>query len=199
MDFSSQRWPRPVKQGVMADLLSHTVPAVKEFIMRYYPAAIALSLALAVQASVSMAQGQEADPRAASLVAEGQAALANGDEQAAIDAFEAALTRDPGYVAAFVALGDAARSEGLEGKAIHYYRLALDRDPRNYAALAGEGAALVQKGALDKAKLSLNELESLCGANCPETRGLAAAIAAGPVERVRTAEAVTPDTSVTQN
>jgi len=65
--------------------------------MRYYPAALALSLALAVQASVSMAQGADADPRSARLVAEGQVALAAGDEQAAINLFEAALVRDPGY------------------------------------------------------------------------------------------------------
>ena len=167
--------------------------------MRYYPAALALSLALAVQASVSMAQGADADPRSARLVAEGQVALAAGDEQAAINLFEAALVRDPGYVGAFVALGDAARSEGLEGKAIHYYRLALERDPRNYAAMAGEGAALVQKGATEKAKLTLGKLESLCGTNCAEARTLAAAIEAGPVQRVLTAEAITPDASITQN
>ena len=77
-------------------------------------------------------------------------------------------------------------------------REALDRDPRNLAAIAGEGQALVEKGALEKAKGSLAKLESLCGASCPETQTLSATIAAGPPARVQTAEAVLPDANSPQ-
>ena len=167
--------------------------------MRFYPAALALSLALAMQSSVSMGQDRTADPRAAALVAEGKAALAAGDAQGAIDALEAALVIDPAATGAYVQLAQAARAQGLQGKAIHYYRIVLDREPRNFAAMAGEGEALLEKGAVERAKLSLSKLESLCGADCEETRELAAYIDAGPNATVLTGEAVTPAASVTQN
>ena len=167
--------------------------------MRFAPAAAALSLCLAMTASISLAGDDAApDPRAAALIAQGQALLAGGEPQAATDAFEAALAVDPGYTPIFVNLADAARQQGLQGKAIRYYREALDRDPRNLAAIAGEGQALVEKGALEKAKGSLAKLESLCGASCPETQTLSATIAAGPPARVQTAEAVLPDANSPQ-
>lgn len=169
--------------------------------MRYYPAGIALSLALAITASMGAAAPRQADPRAVSLVAEGRAQLESGDVQGAIDSFEAALAVDPGYVRVFIELGDAARQSGLQGKAIHFYREAQKRDPGNLAAIAGEGAALAEKGATAKAQEKRTMLESLCGSNCVETRYVAAAIARGPVpqETVMTAEAVQPEASVTSN
>ena len=39
----------------------------------------------------------------------------------------------------------------------------------------------------------------MCGGECEETRQLAAALQRGPQATVLTAEAVTPDTIVTQN
>ena len=157
--------------------------------MRFTPAAAALSLALAMTASVSVGQERDPDPRAGVLIAQGEAALASGDTQGAIDAYEAALAVDPGYTPIFLHLAEAARSDQLQGKAIRYYREALDRDPNNLAAIAGEGAAMAEKGALEKARLNLAKVQSLCGDGCPETRALAAAIAAGPRQPVMTAEA----------
>ena len=117
----------------------------------------------------------------------------------AIDSFEAALAIDPGNIRLFLDLGDAARKQGLQGKAIHYYREALEREPKNFAALSGEGEALLEKGAIAKAQRNLAQLESLCGANCPESRELAAAIDRGPNATALAAEAATPDPVVTQN
>ena len=172
----------------------------KELLMRYFPAALALSLAAAISASVSHGAAPESDYAAArSLMVEGRSALAEGDADAATDAFEAALAVDPGYIAAYLALGDAARVEGLQGKAIHYYREALERDPQNVSAISGEGAALVEKGALEKAKRNLVRLQGLCGNSCAETRELAATIARGPAERIITAEAVKPAPVVSTN
>jgi Tfp pilus assembly protein PilF len=132
--------------------------------MRFAPAAAALSLCLAMSASVLNAgSGDKPDPRAAALIAQGQAALKAGETQAAVDAFEAALAVDPGYTPVFIELAEAARQNGLQGKAIRYYREALLRDPGNFAAISGEGAALVEKGALEKAKRNLATLQSLCG------------------------------------
>ena len=165
--------------------------------MRFAPPAAALAIVLAVSASVGMAGNREPDPLAAALVAEGRAALQQGNTQGAVDAFEAALVVDPAYSAIYVDLAAAARAEGLQGKAIHYYREAQERDPENLAAIKGEGEALVEKGALAAARENLAELEEKCGTQCAETQHLAAVIDRGPP--VLTAEAVTPDSGVTQN
>ena len=168
--------------------------------MRFAPAAAALSLAFAVTSSMGWASEREPSPRAAVLIAEGQAAFTQGDTQGAIDAYEAALAVDPAYAPILLRLAEAARADQLQGKAIRYYREALTRDPGNYAAIAGEGAAMVEKGAIERAQRNLAQLESLCGGSCPETRALATAIAQGPrSSKVLTAEAVMPDAVVTQN
>jgi tetratricopeptide (TPR) repeat protein len=159
--------------------------ALKELLMRFAPAAAALSLCLAMTASMSLAGDDAApDPRAAALIAQGQAALAAGEPQAATDAFEAALAVDPGYTPIFIDLAEASRQQGLQGKAIRYYREALVRDPGNFAAISGEGSALVEKGALEKAKRNLAQLQSLCGDDCPETVALQSTIARGVPARL---------------
>lgn len=166
--------------------------------MRFAPAAAALSLALAITASVGTAGEREASPRAAVLISEGRAALTAGQPQRAIDAFEAALAVDPAHTPIFLELAEAARREGLQGKAIRYYREALVRDPGNLAAISGEGAALVEKGAVEKARRNLSRLQTLCGSDCPETQTLATAIARGPQPQILRAEAIMPDAQVTQ-
>lgn len=168
--------------------------------MRYTPAALALSLLLAVTASVGRgAPPAPLDPRAAVLVAEGRKALAAGDPNAAIDAYEAAFVIQPGHVAILLNLAEATRAQGLQGKALRYYREALKREPGNIYALAGEGMALVEKGAVDKAKRNLTRLEQLCTGTCAPARELAAAIAKGPAKQVVSAEAVQPKPVVTEN
>jgi hypothetical protein len=67
------------------------------------------------------------------------------------------------------------------------------------SAIAGEGAALAEKGAIEKAKVNLVRVEGLCGSNCPAAHDLAAAIARGPVERVKTADAAPAKPALTQN
>ena len=166
--------------------------------MRFTPAALALSLLVAVSASVGHGATHEPDPRATALVAQGRSAANAGDLQAAIDSFEAALVIDPAYTGVYLELAAAARQQGLQGKAIHYYRETLEREPGNLAAISGEGAALVEKGAVAKAERNLAQLQSLCGGACAEAERLASALAQGPP--VQTAEAALPDTSgVTQN
>ena len=173
---------------------------LKELLMRYYPAALALAALAAVTASVSHGAAPESnDLRARTLLAEGRAILAQGDSARASDAFEAALAVDPAYIGAYLALGDAARAEGLQGKAIHYYREALERDPDNVGALAGEGGAMVEKGAVEKAKRNLARIEGLCGKGCSPAQELAAAISRGPTPRVLSAEAVKSKPVVSSN
>ena len=164
----------------MASGRQPALPALKEFVMRYFPAAAALSLLAGVTASVGWGADREADPLAQALIAQGRVALEAGNTQEAIDSFEAALSVDPAYEPIYLDLAEASRREGLQGKAIHYYRETLERDPRNFAALSGEGEALLEKGAVEKARAKLDELRSLCGEGCTETRELAAALEQGP-------------------
>lgn len=168
--------------------------------MRYTPAAVAMSLLVAVTSSASYSAAPEAlDPRASALLEAGRSQLDSGNVDAAIDAYEAALAVSPGSTAIFLGLAEATRKQGMQGKALHYYREALEADPRNLKALAGEGAALVEKGAVDKAKRNLTRLQGLCGDACEESRELAAVIAKGPAPKVVTAAAIKPEPVVSEN
>jgi Tfp pilus assembly protein PilF len=157
---------------------------MKALVMGFAPAAAALSLVFVTTASVSVASERIPDPRSVMLQESGRAALVGGDTQGAIDAFESALAVDPGHTAVFLDLAEAARQVGLQGKAITYYREALARNPRNFAAMSGEGEALVERGAVEKAKRKLAELETMCGETCPETEALRSTISTGPTARL---------------
>jgi Tfp pilus assembly protein PilF len=180
--------------------MTKTSLSAKDILMRYTPVAVALSLVVAVSSSVLHSAPSEAlDPRAETLLTQGRAELAAGRNEAAVDAFEAALTVQPGSVQVLVELAGATRRLGMQGKAIHYYREALEADPRNLSAIAGEGGAMAEKGAIEKANRNLARLKTLCGGDCAETKQLAAVIARGPAPRVVSAEAVTPKPTVSEN
>ena len=165
--------------------------------MRYYPAALALSLLAGLTASASWsAPSLPLDPRAAALEIQGRAQLAGGNVDGATDSFEAALAVQPGHQALVLDLAEAARRQGMQGKALRYYRDVLEHDPQNIAALSGEGAALAEKGAVEKARQTLARLEGLCGANCAATRTVAQAIAHGPAPRVVSADELKPKDTV---
>ena len=175
-------------------------PTAKDLLMRYSPAAAALSLLVAVTSSMShSAAPEKLDARATMLLQEGQAALAAGDTTAAIDAYESALTVEPGSVSVLLALADATRQEGMQGKALHYYRVALSTDPRNVAAITGEGLALAEKGATEKANRNLVRLQALCGKDCATDSPLAQALARKPAPKMVTATSVTAKTLISEN
>jgi Flp pilus assembly protein TadD len=168
--------------------------------MRYFPAALSLSLLVAVTASVSLsAPTERLDPRAAALEAQGRAALARADNATATDYLEAALAIQPGSATIVMDLAEAARQRGMPGEALHYYRLVLANEPQNINGLSGEGAVLAEMGALDKARRNLAQVQGLCGQDCVAARTLAEAIAKGPAPRVVTAAAITPQAVVTTN
>ena len=172
----------------------------KDYLMRFTPAALALSLLAGVTSSIAWSDaGEELGPRAAQLVAAGDALLVKGDVNGAIDAYEAALVSQPGSPSVLVSLAEATRKQGMQGKALHYYRSALVSDPRNVAAISGEGAALAEKGALAKAKRNLAQLESLCGTDCDATRKLAALLDGQPTRLVVQAETIKPQPVITEN
>lgn len=159
--------------------------------MRFYPVALALSLALAASASSVIGQrpDDQINPKSSALVARAAAARAAGNLPQASDLLETALAVDPRNRAAFVALAGVAQAQGLQGKAIRLYGDALLLDPNDTAALAGQGEAMVQKGAVERAKVNLAKLETLCKAPCTATARLSAAIAKGPPATVLAAQA----------
>ncbi len=169
--------------------------------MRYSPAAAALALLVSVTAS----SGQSAppvplDPRAATLVAQGRADLQAGKVNEAVDSFESALTIQPGHVTIYLNLGEATRKQGMHGKALHYYREALKLDPDNQLAIAGEGEALVEKGAVEKARRNLARLEQICGTmGCAAASQLTAAIERGPAPQIVTADQIEAKPEVSAN
>lgn len=168
--------------------------------MRYYSAALALSLVAGLSASVGYsAPSRVVDPRAVALLVQGKNELDAGRIDSAIDAYEAALTIQPGDVAVLLELAQASRRNGMQGKALHFYRLALANEPQNVIAIAGEGVALAEKGALDRARRNLTRLRGLCGESCAATQMLTAALAKGPAPRVVTAEVIKPEPVILEN
>lgn len=142
-------------------------------------AAAALAL-LSVSTSLNAQRADDQiDARSVALLDRGKAARAAGDLDTANGLIESALAVDPRNRAAYLVLAEIARNQGLPGKAIRFYREALTLEPNDQAALRGQGEAMVQKGAVERAKENLARLKTLCG-NCAEATQLAAAIAKGP-------------------
>lgn len=142
-------------------------------------AAAALAL-LSVSTSLNAQRADDQiDARSVALLERGKAARAAGDLDTANGLIESALAVDPRNRAGYLALAEIARTQGLPGKAIRFYREALTLEPNDQAALRGQGEAMVQKGAVERAKENLARLKTLCG-TCADATQLAAAIAKGP-------------------
>lgn len=159
--------------------------------MRFVPVALAAALGVAAVSTTVIAQKPDAqiDPRSTMIVEQARAAQRAGNLEQANDLLESALAVDPKNRTAFMALAEVARMQGLPGKAIRFYREALELEPNDVAALAGQGDALVQKGAVTKARENLAKLKKLCTAACPEESRLAAVIEKGPPPAVLSAQA----------
>ncbi len=162
--------------------------------MRFSPPAVALAVGLALVSSVGHSKrGDDViKPLSVSMTADGKAALAAQNYDAAVDVLEAALAVDPRNRDAIVTLALVAQKQGLTGKAIRYYREALLIEPNDVAVLAGQGQVLVERGALAKAKLNLTRITQLCPTVCAEQTALAAAIAKGAAAPAMAVQAVTP-------
>lgn len=164
--------------------------------MRYLSVTAAAALAL-LSVSTSL-HGQRADdqidPRSVALLEKGRALRAAGNLTAATDTIETALVVDPRNRPAFLVLAEIARAQNLPGKGIRLYREALTLEPNDVAALKGQGEAMVQKGAVEKAKENLAKIQKLCAARtCPEGPQLSAAIAKGPPVVSATAQVAKQD------
>ncbi|HEX2764217.1 MAG TPA: hypothetical protein VHM92_10315 [Allosphingosinicella sp.] len=162
--------------------------------MRFTPVVLAAAIALATMASAGHGQkaDDQIDPRSTALAQQGQALLGQARFQDATDYYETALVVDPRNRQAFIGLARAAQGMKLPGKAVKLYGEALQLEPNDLNALEGQGEALVQRGAVEKAKANLERLRKLCGNSCVQVNQLAAAIAKGPPADVVTAQAPAP-------
>jgi Tfp pilus assembly protein PilF len=172
-------------------MLSSPPARSMELLMRLTPVAVSLAIVVATMASAGHGQrpDDQLDPRSVALVQQGHALLQAGRHNEAIDALETALAVDPRNRGAFIGLGRVAQAQRLPGKAIGFYGRALAIEPNDVNALAGQGEALVQRGAVDRARQHLARVRTLCGNNaCPQATQLAQAIERGPPPEVLTAQ-----------
>ena len=159
--------------------------------MRLTPIALSVALALATMATAGHGQrpDDQINPRSIALLQQGQALTAAGQYDQAIDMLETALAVDPRNRQAYSALARVAQAQKLPGKATRLYGEALKLEPNDVGALAGQGEALVQRGAVERAKRNLARIKTLCKDPCPHATTLAAVIAKGPPPEVVTARA----------
>jgi Flp pilus assembly protein TadD len=119
-------------------------------------------------------------PRSVELMRQGEALLASGKFVEADDALEAALTVDPRNRTAFVVMARVAQKQRLFGQAIRFTNKALTLEPRDLDALAVQGEAMVELGAVPRARDNLAKLQKLCPNGCKQLTTLSAAISRGP-------------------
>jgi Tfp pilus assembly protein PilF len=172
-----------------------------EILMRLTPIALSAAIALATMASAGHGQrpDDQIDARSLALTQQGVTLTAAGRYSEATDMLESALAVDPRNRSAYIALGKVAQGEKLPGKAIKYYSEALALEPNDLGALTGQGEALVERGAVERAKKNLAKIKSLCKTPCPQATTLAATIAKGPPPQVVTAQGPSSDTEKSEN
>ncbi len=119
-------------------------------------------------------------PRSIELQQQGQAELAAGKLMEAGNLLETAVAVDPRNRTAFVDLARVAKQQKLFGKAIRLAAEALELEPNDLDAIQVQGEAMVELGAIPRAKENLAKLQKLCVANCRQVTDLSAAISRGP-------------------
>jgi predicted Zn-dependent protease len=150
--------------------------------MRLTPIALCLGLA-ASTLSVAVV-GQRPDdqiaPQSVALLKQGETLLAQGKLVEADDALETALVVDPKNRAAFNVMAKVAIREQLYGQAIRLTNKSLALEPSDRDALQIQGEAMVELGAVARAKENLAKLQKLCTGGCPQVAVLSTAITRGP-------------------
>jgi Tfp pilus assembly protein PilF len=161
-----------------------------EILMRLTPIALTAGIVLATMGSAGFGQRADdrIDARSTALTQQGLALVGQGRWLEATDLFESALAVDARNRQAYIGLARAAQGEKLPGKAVKFYYEALQLERYELEALTGQGEALVQRGAVERAKANLARVKTLCKGNCPQAQTLAAAIAKGPPTEVLAAQ-----------
>lgn len=160
--------------------------------MRLSPFVLCLGLAASTLpvAVIGQRPDDQIAPKSAELLKQGETLLAQGKLVEADDALETALVVDPKNRSAFTVMAKVAIKQKLYGQAIRLTNKALALEPTDRDAIATQGEAMVELGALPRAKENLAKLQKLCGTGgCPQVAVLSTAIARGPA----LAAAKTPD------
>jgi tetratricopeptide (TPR) repeat protein len=120
-------------------------------------------------------------PQSVQLQQQAESQIAAGKLSEAADLLETALAVDPRNRSAFVDLARVAKQQKLFGKSIRLANEALQLEPNDLDALEVQGEAMVELGAIPRAKDNLTKLQKLCGSNpCRQVAALSAAISRGP-------------------
>lgn len=152
-----------------------------------------LALGAAALVVASPVVGQRPDnqilPLSVELQQQAHTQMSAGNLMEAADLLETALVVDPRNRSAFVDLARIAKQQKLFGKAIRLANEALQLEPNDLDAIAVQGEAMVELGAIPRARENLAKLQKLCPGNCPQASALSNAITRGPT----VAAATTPE------
>jgi Tfp pilus assembly protein PilF len=141
---------------------------------------VGLAGALLAAPVASQKPDDQIHPRSVELMRQGETLLAAGKFVEADDALETALAVDPRNRTAFVVMARVAQKQKLFGQAIRFTNKALALEPRDRDALAIQGEAMVELGAVPRARANLEKLQKLCPSGCQQLAMLSAAINRGP-------------------
>lgn len=160
--------------------------------MRLMPRVLVAGVAVFMVAAPVAGQkaDDQIDPKSVQLLRDGEALLAAGKFVEADDVLETALAVDPRNRQAYVVMARVAQKQKLFGQAIRFTNRALTLEPNDRKALVVQGEAMVELGALARARANLEKLQRLCPGGCVELALLSAAITRGPT----VAQATTPPT-----
>ena len=107
-------------------------------------------------------------PRSVELLKQGEAHLAAGRFVEADEAFETALAVDPRNRAAYIALARVASARSCSASRSASPRRRSLLEPNDRDAIAIQGEAMVELGAVARAKENLAKLQKLCPSGCPQ-------------------------------
>jgi len=153
-----------------------------EKLMRISKRFLVLGAAAAMVASPVIGQRPDNQilPQSVQLQQQARVQMAAGKLSEAADLLETALAVDPRNRSAFVDLAEIAKRQKLFGKAIRLANEALQLEPNDLDALEIQGEAMVELGAIPRARENLAKLQRLCSNNCKQVAALSAAISRGP-------------------
>ncbi len=143
-----------------------------------------LVLGAAAAMVASPVVGQRPDnqilPLSVELQQQAQSLASAGKLTDAAGLLETAVAVDPRNRSAFVEMARVAKQQKLFGKAIRLANEALQLEPNDLDALALQGEAMVELGAIPRARVNLAKLQQLCSNDCKQVATLSAAITRGP-------------------
>jgi Tfp pilus assembly protein PilF len=154
----------------------------EEMRMRLLSSVLIAGVATALAGTTAIGQRPDDQilPRSEALLKQGEAHLAAGRFVEADEALETALAVDPRNRVAYNMLAKVAQREKLYGQSIRFTKKALLLEPNDRDAIAIQGEAMVEIGAVARAKENLAKLQKLCPGGCPQLAELNAAITRGP-------------------